>query len=530
MNKLIRGFCSIGSSLLLLGAGLGMFPAAAEAETYTENGITYSVISNGAEIVGAEADSKKLTIPTETDAGDKVRSIAENAFSGCSALEELKIEKGIENIGDGAFSQCGALKTVNIPDSVTKIGKGAFYYCLALESLKIPDSVTEIGDYAFSNCYALREIELPRGLRTLPAYALSYDIGLESLKLPDGMQTVSDMSLVNCMSLKTLELPASLVEISSYAVLSCMGLEEIVVDSANKMYRTNDDGCLVTKDAKTFVLYPAGRNEETAVVPEGIETVQPYAFSGALSLKEVRFANSVKTIGDGCFADCRMLELVSLPNNLEQIPPSMFANCETLKTVSMPETVKSLGDYAFYCSGLTEITLPAVLQTVGSYAFCGCNALPAVNVPKTVTSIGDMAFGYRVEQREDGSSTPAVDPAFVLHGTPSSAAKSYAQSAGIKFKQHGLDWQTVLIILAAAAVLLIAVFAVRGRKHKQKPAESEVPAPEETDPNYISMFDDADGEDGDPYDRSYGFGADEDDEDAADDETADETGADADTE
>ena len=57
-----------------------------------------------------------------------------------------------------------------------------------------------------------------------------------------------------------------------------------------------------------------------------------------------------------------------------------------------------------------------------------------------------------------------------------------------------------------------------------------MPAPEETDPNYISMFDDADGEDGDPYDRSYGFGADEDDEDAADDETADETGADADTE
>ena len=80
------------------------------------------------------------------------------------------------------------------------------------------------------------------------------------------------------------------------------------------------------------------------------------------------------------------------------------------------------------------------------------------------------------------------------------------------------------------SLLLIAVFAVRGRKHKQKPAESEVPAPEETDPNYISMFDDADGEDGDPYDRSYGFGADEDDEDAADDETADETGADADTE
>ena len=181
--------------------------------------------------------------------------------------------------GQGAFSQCAALESVNIPDTVKKIGQGAFYYCMALESLELPDSVESLGEYVFSNCYALKTVKLPTGLKSLPAYAFYYDIGLSEITLPDGMEKVSEMSFVNCMSMEKLSLPASMSEIGDFSMLSCMGLKTIEVDPNNRVYRTNGEGWLITKDGTMLVMYPAGRDETVAAVPNGITEIKPYAFS-----------------------------------------------------------------------------------------------------------------------------------------------------------------------------------------------------------------------------------------------------------
>ena len=518
MSKLKRCLCSLGSSLLLIGSCLtGITVSADETGGYTENSINYTAAEGGVKVSGAENSVEKLTIPAKTDRGDKVVAIGDNAFSPCTALKTVTIESGLTEIGQGAFSQCTALESISIPDSVTKIGQGAFYYCMALESLELPDSVESLGEYLCSNCYALKTVKLPKGLRTLPSYAFYFNIGLQEMTLPDGMESVSAMSFVNCLSMKTLSIPASLTDLGDYSMLSCSGLTGFTVDPNNRVYRTNGEGWLVTKDGSMLVMYPAGRDEKTAAVPNGITTVKPYAFSGALALEEVRLPDSLTTLGDGAFADCRKLNSIVLPFRLTELPPSLFANCENLTEIALPANIAKIGNYAFYCTGLTDITIPESVTEIGSCAFCGCNALREATVPKTVTKIGEMAFGYTTNSEEEGAA-PTLDSSFVLHGTPNSAAKEYAAAAGVTFKQHGMDLTVLLCILVGAAALIIILCGIFWKKKHPQPETANESEPEEIDdPNYSSILED-DDEDGDLYDRSIGFSAEDEDADGGEPE------------
>ena len=110
---------------------------------------------------------------------DSATKINSKAFKGCSALEfvcgngvteigasafELSSITSLyfpelKTIGNEAFSECFALQSIDIPDSVTHIGDGAFW-CRALQSIDIPNSVTHIGYEAFYRCEALQSIHI----------------------------------------------------------------------------------------------------------------------------------------------------------------------------------------------------------------------------------------------------------------------------------------------------------------------------------------------------------------------------------
>ncbi len=119
-----------------------------------ENGNTYVVSEVGKD---AFKDNKSVT---EVVIGNKVKTIAVNAFAGCSKLKKVVLGDAVEVISDNAFANCGKLQTVTMKKKVTQIGARAFYKCKSLKKIVIPASVKKIGKQAFYQCKNLRSITI----------------------------------------------------------------------------------------------------------------------------------------------------------------------------------------------------------------------------------------------------------------------------------------------------------------------------------------------------------------------------------
>ena len=119
-----------------------------------ENGNTYVVSEVGKD---AFKDNKSVT---EVVIGNKVKTIALNAFAGCSKLKKVVLGDAVEVISDNAFANCGKLQTVTMKKKVTRIGARAFYKCKSLKKIVIPASVKKIGKQAFYQCKNLRSITI----------------------------------------------------------------------------------------------------------------------------------------------------------------------------------------------------------------------------------------------------------------------------------------------------------------------------------------------------------------------------------
>ncbi len=513
--KWCSSIAALGAAAVMMLSAVGIMPAAAaeNGETFTNNVLTYAYVDGGVSIVGCEKSATSITIH-DNISGYPILSIGDSAFADCTKLTEIKIEEGIKEIGDGAFTNCTGLTSIVIPDSVTSLGDAVFYNCGSLTELVLPDHLTALGAYTFAYCIGLKELTLPSALERLPGYCFYYNLSLSEITLPENLQAIENFAFVGCYELTELNIPASVKEIAPLSVLACAKLQSISVEEDNTTYISTEDGVLMDAEQTTLLLYPGGNPAEHYTVPEGVSEISYYAMSGAIHLKEIVLPESLTTIREGAFSDCLVLETISLPEKITVIDNSVFADCTALKSFTIPDTITAIGEYAFYhCTALTDITIPASVASIGAYAFSDCSAMKEISVPTTVTAIGDYAFGYLAANTESGSDSELVlQKDFIMHGHSRSAAKTYARKFDVKFRQTNFPIVLVMGIVSGILVIgavIVFVLDYKKRKAATLAAEGAVDESKLTDPDaiqdasYSSIL--GDDEEGDPFDRSYGF-------------------------
>ena len=76
----------------------------------------------------------------------------------------------------------------------------------------------------------------------------------------------------------------------------------------------------------------------------------------------------VTRIGANAFLDQRdRLRSICLPEGLESIEAYAFCGCEALECVSLPEGLRTIGKSAFEgCERLASVSLPESLRTIGA--------------------------------------------------------------------------------------------------------------------------------------------------------------------
>ena len=304
-----------------------------DGEWYDEYGVKYS------------ADRMKLIRAPENLYGnyrvlDGTVVICDDAFSGCRNLQEIILPSSVTSIGNGAFSSCTNLKEIILPSSITSIGGGTFSGCTNLKEINIPSGVTRIGSKAIVRCTNLQKIILPSSVTNIGNYAFA-----------------------GCANLQEIILPSSITSIGNGIFSNCSNLQRINVAESNKFYKTID-GVLYTKDLKTIICYPEGKENGSFVIPLG-----------------------VTSIGDRAFTDCKNLQEITLPSGLTSIGNSAFESCKNLCKITLPSSVTSIGDFAFRdCRYLQEITIPSSVTSIGDNIFGGFYTywhenLKRINIP-----------------------------------------------------------------------------------------------------------------------------------------------------
>ncbi len=259
--------------------------------------------------------------------GENVITIGKDIFYNDTKLEEIEINSKLTQIGDEAFYNCESLREVAFPNSLNKIGIKSFYNCKSIEFLKIPGSVTRIDNSAFYNCINLKKLEVDYGVEYIWPNAFENCVELNEVILPESIINIYDYAFKNCKNLKYIDLPYG-IKYLGQDVFDGSGLVEIDL-------------------------------------PDSINGSLYYAFVNCKDLKRIRLSKSISLTG-GVFYGCDLLEEVEIPYGVETIiENNNFCDCKSLKQIRFPNSLKSLGRYDFIgCENLEKIILPESINYI----------------------------------------------------------------------------------------------------------------------------------------------------------------------
>lgn len=257
----------------------------------------------------------------------------------------------------------------------------------------------------------------------------SYEGEQEDVIIPEyieGMRVSELDGTFGNSDVTTVKIPKT-IEMITPGSLAGFYMQRIDVDADNPNY-CSIDGVLFDKKVKTLCQYPGDHGKDIYSIPEGIETIEMYAFDFSEQLTNIILPDSLKIVRDSAF---RLVGIknIEFSENVEVIEPSCIVGCEKLEEIDVspqnkfyteidgvlfdknievllaypggkrneeydvPEGIKQIGEAAFFkCENLKKITLPETLEDIGAEAFGSCSGLMEIQIPYNVKKLPEEVF------------------------------------------------------------------------------------------------------------------------------------------
>lgn len=203
----------------------------------------------------------------------------------------------VKVISEEAFRDCDKISSITIPDSIINIGPYKEYYALEACTSLANITVSEDNEY-YSSIDGILYDKAKTTIYFIP------DAITGSVTIPDSY-------------------------VKRYSFIGIDGITNINVSENNK-YLKSIDGNLYSKDGKTLIRYAPGKSNTSFVVPNGVTSIDAYAFDSCNNLTSLVIPDGVISIGEYAFKDCNSLESLMLPLSLKRIENHVFDTCNNL--------------------------------------------------------------------------------------------------------------------------------------------------------------------------------------------------------
>lgn len=205
-------------------------------------------------------------------------------------------------------------------------------------------------------------------------------------------------------------------------------------------YRKREDGTLLITNYK-------GTDTEVTVpekIGKGIVTgIGKGAFAGDYSnpkvtdeqtaqhnrITKIILPETLQYIGEYAFSGMQALKEISIPKGVREISKYAFETCISLKQITIPGTVKKIGKHAFsYCRKLEKVCICEGVFEIDECVFWDCDNLQEVRLPKSVQRLNTGMIG--ISKYEIFDDCPKV----IVYCPKGSKAEEYCREKRVRFK------------------------------------------------------------------------------------------------
>jgi len=361
---------------------------------------------------------------------DGVNVVDTAAFEGLWVMHNITIPSSVTTLSQEAFYWCQNLKTIDIPASVTSIGGYAFYYCIGLTSITLHSSPVNLSasDSVFkyidkSACV----LYVPIGTKAAYLAAAQWKDFNNIVELTSKTVNVTAGGLYGALTSTELSNTTSLnitgtIDARDFKIMrdNMPVLRDLDISGVSIQSYSGTDGTITTIN-----YYPANTIPLNAFYSNNTN-------QSKTSLKSVNFPVSLTTIGSAAFNQCGLTSVI-IPNGVTTVEDYAFTGCQNLGSVSIPATLSSIGLFSFarlgalpyfqvsadnpYFSAIdgvifnknqttlvcyplgkigTGYQIPSSVTVIDKSAFVGSYipgwSLESVIIPPTVTTLSTSAF------------------------------------------------------------------------------------------------------------------------------------------
>ncbi len=369
----------------------------------------YEVVDGGAVITETTQTSGAVTIPTEID-GYPVTGIASDLFKDCAEITNMTIPESVTSIGASVFLGCSGVRDVTVPQCVCTNRMSSVFPSayMVITNVVVLGSVTSIGASAFSGCNGLTSVTIPNGVTSIGSSAFSGCSELTSVHITDltawcgiifGNSLANPLNYAHNLYLNDslvtiLEIPDGVTSVEAYAFSGCSALISVTIPSRVTSIGTSAfSGCSGLTSVHITDL------AAWCEIAFGNGSANPLNWAHNLYLNNSLVTNleipdGVTSIEAYTFFGCSSLTSVVIPDCVTSIGTSVFSGCSGLKNVTANQYVCSSRMSSIFPAyqSITNVVLSEGVTIIGSSVFSGCSGLTSVTIPDSVTSIGNYAF------------------------------------------------------------------------------------------------------------------------------------------